>query len=100
MYLLQLELQEIPLHKGLEQKDAQIILHLIRDQIEAPWEGSHTCNDNTEGSQCIFCEMCAIFFQLSLSLIEYFSPVMELTMADVRFTYMIIFNFFNYIFII
>lgn len=83
-FSFQLELQDIPLHKGLEQKDAQTILLLIRDQIEAPWEGTHTCNESNEGSQCIFCEMCAIFFQLTLSLIEYFSPAMELTMADVR----------------
>ncbi|XP_035227755.1 protein unc-79 homolog isoform X3 [Stegodyphus dumicola] len=79
----QLELQEVPLHKGFEQKDAQSILLLIRNFIEAPWEGIHTCSEPTEGSQCIFCEMCAIFYQLSLMLIEYFSPVMEVTMADI-----------------
>ncbi|KFM70419.1 Protein unc-79-like protein, partial [Stegodyphus mimosarum] len=79
----QLELQEVPLHKGFEQKDAQSILLLIRNLIEAPWEGIHTCSEPTEGSQCIFCEMCAIFYQLSLMLIEYFSPVMEVTMADI-----------------
>ncbi|GFT07465.1 protein unc-79 homolog [Nephila pilipes] len=79
----QLELHDINQHKGLEQSDAQSILRLICSLVEAPWEGTHTCCEPTEGNQCIFCEICAIFFQLSLTLIEFFSPVMEVSMADV-----------------
>ncbi|GFV14035.1 protein unc-79 homolog [Trichonephila clavipes] len=77
------ELNHMNPHKGLEQSDAQSILRLICSFIEAPWEGTHTCCEPTEGNQCIFCEICAIFFQLSLTLIEFFSPVMEVSMADV-----------------
>nr|XP_042898256.1 protein unc-79 homolog isoform X2 [Parasteatoda tepidariorum] len=79
----QLELHEINMHKGLEQNHAQSILSLIRSLVDAPWEGRHTCSEPSDGNQCIFCEICAIFFQLSVTLIEYFSPVMEVTMADI-----------------
>ncbi|XP_054711004.1 protein unc-79 homolog [Uloborus diversus] len=79
----QLELQEIPLHKGFDGSDAQSVLLLLKALTDAPWEGSHSCQEVGEGSQCLFCEVCAIFFQLALMLVEYFSPVMEVTMADV-----------------
>ncbi|KAF8766719.1 Protein unc-79 like protein [Argiope bruennichi] len=79
----QLELHDINQHKGFEHSDAQSVLSLIRSLVEAPWEGTHTCNEPNQSLQCIFCEICAIFFQLSLTLIEFFSPVMEVSMADV-----------------
>ncbi|CAL1284324.1 unnamed protein product [Larinioides sclopetarius] len=79
----QLELHDINQHKGFEHSDAQSVLSLIRSLVEAPWEGTHTCNEPNQSLQCIFCEICAIFFQLSLTLVEFFSPVMEVSMADV-----------------
>ncbi|KAG8194067.1 hypothetical protein JTE90_003015 [Oedothorax gibbosus] len=78
----QLELHDISMHKGLDQGDAQAVLKLIRSVLEAPWEGTHTCSHD-EAQKCEFCEVCALFFQLALQLVEYFSPVMEVSMADV-----------------
>lgn len=85
----QLEWQEINSHKGLDTKEAQQVLILIRDTLRAPWIGSHTCGDISaadvaEGEviKCAYCEMCAIWYQLALLLIEYFCPVMEVTMPD------------------
>ena len=86
----QFELQEVSSHKGLETKEAVKMLKLILDILRAPWVGTHTCVeanqlDINEGEiqQCLYCEMCAIWYQLTLLVIEYFCPVMEVTMADI-----------------
>ncbi len=88
--LKQFELQEVNSHKGLESKEAVQVLKLILDILRAPWVGTHTCGelidlDLNEGEvqQCLYCEMCAIWYQLTLLVIEYFCPAMEVTMADV-----------------
>lgn len=82
----QLELQEIPQHKGLEQAEAQKVMILLHDIIKAPWIGVHTCSESEndkEDGPCLFCEMCAVWYQLAMVIIEYFCPVMEATMADI-----------------
>jgi len=86
----QFELQEVNSHKGLESKEAVQVLKLLLDILRAPWVGTHTCRelinfDMIEGEvqQCLYCEMCAIWYQLTLLIIEYFCPAMEVTMADV-----------------
>lgn len=85
----QMELQEVKGHKGLDTKDAQPVLILLRDTLKSRWSGTHTCGelrldlDPEAGSvQCLYCELCAIWFQLALSLIEYFAPLVEITMTD------------------
>ncbi|RWS14223.1 protein unc-79-like protein [Dinothrombium tinctorium] len=88
----QMEYQEVSTHKGLEATDVKPILSLLCDILEAPWVGVHTCEnvnldlnltDNEKEIQCLFCEMCAIWYQLALILIESFCPLMEVTMTDV-----------------
>ncbi|RWS30132.1 protein unc-79-like protein [Leptotrombidium deliense] len=86
----QMEYQELSLHKGVETNDVKPVLSLLCDILQAPWVGTHTCEnldfDLTESErviQCLFCEMCAIWYQLALILIESFCPVMEVTMTDV-----------------
>ncbi|XP_067119858.1 protein unc-79 homolog isoform X2 [Centruroides vittatus] len=82
----QLELQEVSQHKGLEQEEAQKVMVLLHDIIKAPWIGIHTCSESEndkEDGPCLFCEMCAVWYQLAMVLMEYFCPVMEATMADI-----------------
>ena len=87
----QFELQEVNSHKGPDTKEAQLVLNLILEILRAPWVGTHTCreinnidvNNDDEAVQCLYCEMCAIWYQLALSFVEYFCPLMEVTMADV-----------------
>ena len=87
----QMELQEFPAHKGLENNDVKPVLELLRDTLRAPWPGVHTCEqihlmpdmDSEEDFiQCNQCEVIAIWHQLSLILVEYFCPVVELTITD------------------
>ncbi|KAI1290734.1 Protein unc-79 -like protein [Halotydeus destructor] len=87
----QMELQEVKSHKGLATKEAQTVLILLHDILSAPWEGTHKCGelrldlDPEAGSvQCLFCELVAIWHQLALSLIEFFSPMVEITMGDLQ----------------
>ena len=88
----QFELQEVNAHKGLATKEAVLMLKLILDILHAPWVGTHTCNDTDQCQEvvegelqqsCLYCEMCAIWYQLTLLIVEYFCPVMEVTMADI-----------------
>ena len=86
----QMELQEVAAHKGLDTNDSRPVLILLRDIMKAPWPGNHTCQQinliDIHGepcfTQCIFCELCAIWYQLALLLIEYFAPVVEISITD------------------
>ncbi|XP_076339617.1 UNC-79 domain-containing protein isoform X3 [Tachypleus tridentatus] len=83
VFIKQLELQEVSPHRGLEGKEAQQSMTVMRNMLKAPWQGIHTCQEKTDDSQCSFCELCSIWYQLALALIEYFCPVMEVTMSDI-----------------
>ena len=100
----QMELQEITNQKGLEKKDStsEIILNLLINILSTSWAGKHTCeykdfilNLNSsflssagngaaplDNTQCSFCEMCSIWFQLALQLLEFFCPVQEVPMTE------------------
>jgi hypothetical protein len=87
----QMKLQEIASHKGLDTNDSRPVLILLRDIMKAPWPGNHTCQQinliDSQGepcvTQCMFCELCAIWYQLALLVIEYFAPVVEISITDV-----------------
>nr|AYV89233.1 unc-79-like protein [Tetranychus evansi] len=92
----QMELQDTPSHKGLENRDAEPVLILMLDILLAPWPGVHSCDqeddyrhtndkEDAQSVQCQYCEMIAIWYQLGLLLMEYFCPVMEATMIDIPF---------------
>uniref|UniRef100_T1KYI8 Uncharacterized protein n=1 Tax=Tetranychus urticae TaxID=32264 RepID=T1KYI8_TETUR len=92
----QMELQDTPSHKGLENRDAEPVLILLLDILLAPWPGVHSCDqeddyrhttdkEDAQSVQCEYCEMIAIWYQLGLLLMEYFCPVMEATMIDIPF---------------
>lgn len=100
----QMELQEITNQKGLEKKDStsEIILNLLINILSTSWAGKHTCeykdfilnlnssflNSATNGAapldntQCSFCELCSIWFQLALQLLEFFCPIQEVPMTE------------------
>lgn len=100
----QMELQEITNQKGLEKKDStsETILNLLINILSTPWAGKHTCeykdfilnlnssflNSASNGAapldntQCSFCEMCSIWFQLALQLLEFFCPIQEVPMTE------------------
>ena len=96
----QMELQEVTNQKGLEKKDStsEIILNLLINMLHTSWAGKHTCeykdfilnlnssflnnlaNGNgtqVDNTQCAFCELCSIWFQLALQLLEFFCPTHE-----------------------
>ena len=87
----QMKLQEVASHKGLDTNDSRPVLILLRNIMKAPWPGNHTCQQinliDIHGepciTQCILCELCAIWYQLALLLIEYFAPVVEISITDV-----------------
>lgn len=92
----QMELQDIPSHKGLENRDIEPVLTLMLDILLTSWPGNHNCDqeddyrhtsdkDEAQSVQCQYCEMIAIWYQLGLVLMEYFCPVMEATMIDIPF---------------
>ncbi|GAB6020639.1 hypothetical protein CHUAL_003310 [Chamberlinius hualienensis] len=74
--LKQLDLQEVDLHQGLEHIVSKETLSLMLEMIKAPWAGRHTCLDE-ESFECSFCELCTIFYQFSLELMEFVSPIEE-----------------------
>lgn len=87
----QMELQEVPAHKGLEHEQSKPILQLILDILRAPWPGTHNCDKinliEVQGevecrTQCYMCELVAIWYQLTLLLVEYVSPIVEITITD------------------
>lgn len=100
----QMELQEVTNQKGLEKKDStsEIILNLLISILSTRWSGEHTCeykdfilninssflntisNGNTQvdSTQCCFCELCSIWFQLALQLLEFFCPSHEVPMTE------------------
>ncbi|KAK8775211.1 hypothetical protein V5799_031444 [Amblyomma americanum] len=85
----QLELQEITAHRGLATNEAREILSLLHSMLRLPREQHQCCQTGAGGGTgpvpvaCLFCEMTAIWYQLVLSLIEFFCPVMEVAMADI-----------------
>ena len=92
----QMELQEVTNQKGLEKKDStsEIILNLLISILSTNFHGKHTCeykdfilnlnssflnnltngNKQQDSTQCAFCELCSIWFQLALQLLEFFCP--------------------------
>lgn len=101
----QMELQEITNQKGLEKKDStsETILNLLISILSTSWAGKHTCeykdfilnlnssflnnltNDSNtpiDSTQCSFCELCSIWFQLALQLLEFFCPTHEVPMTE------------------
>ncbi|CAN8031368.1 unnamed protein product, partial [Ixodes persulcatus] len=85
----QLELQEVTPHRGLNTSEAREILSLLHAMLRYPRAEHQCCQTGSAGgaggvpAACLFCEMSAIWYQLVLSLIEFFCPVMEVAMADV-----------------
>ncbi|CAN8008929.1 unnamed protein product [Ixodes pacificus] len=85
----QLELQEVTPHRGLNTSEAREILSLLHAMLRYPRAEHQCCQAGSAGgaggvpAACLFCEMSAIWYQLVLSLIEFFCPVMEVAMADV-----------------
>ena len=87
----QMELQEIPTHKGLEDSQSQPILKLILNILRSPWPGTHTCDKinliEVQGevecrTQCAQCELVAIWYQLTLLLVDFLAPIVEITITD------------------
>lgn len=86
----QMELQEVPAHKGLDKEQAQPLLTMLKDILEAPWPGVHSCEEvqlldvhgELDCPQCSMCELSAIWYQLALVLIEYISPIVEISVTD------------------
>lgn len=104
--LKQFELQEITAHKGFDTgKDVSNTMELIYEMITKAHctdaAGAHRCNNQRAGtaskaadteaqiskpdsilSECFFCDMCSIWYQLSLQLITYFAPLVEVTLIQ------------------
>lgn len=87
----QIEQQEVSAHKGLmATNESKSVLNLLRDALKVPWPGVHSCDqinlidvhDESSGIQCYFCELSAIWYQLTLLLVSYFSPVVEIAIRD------------------
>lgn len=98
--LKQFELQEIAAHKGLDTgRDVSNTIQLLFEMISVAnctnAIGGHRCSNErahaaTDSSQtmskpdsilseCYFCDLCSIWYQLSLQLITYFAPLVEIT---------------------
>uniref|UniRef100_T1JB25 Protein unc-79 homolog n=1 Tax=Strigamia maritima TaxID=126957 RepID=T1JB25_STRMM len=76
--LKQIELQEVDMHQGMDHIVSRESLSLIKEMICSPWAGTHTCKDDTP-HDCTFCELVTTFYQLSLEIIEFISPIMEVS---------------------
>jgi len=91
----QMDLQDVRAHIGLDSKEAAPILSILVNILNSTWYGTHTCEPTTteemnesqerECIQCLYCEMCALWYQLALLLIDYFCPLMEAPMIDIAF---------------
>lgn len=70
--LKQMELQDVDKHTGLNSSLCKDVCWLLKCMITTTWIDNHVCNVKTE---CVYCESCIMWHQLSLQLIVYLSPV-------------------------
>jgi hypothetical protein len=96
---LQLELQEVEQHKGLQSLVAKDAMTLLHNMVAMPWPGAHTCQD---GLECQFCEMAVLWYQLALEIVEKLAPQKTAIPPDVIYINVISFMYriyFQFIFI-
>lgn len=72
--LKQLELQEAPRNLGIYNDTSQQLMQLLATMLNGPWDGTHTCNDQQESLNCLYCQNIAMWYQMSSKMLEYICP--------------------------
>ncbi|KAK7103573.1 protein unc-79 homolog isoform X3 [Littorina saxatilis] len=72
--LKQMELQESPRHLGIYNETSRQVMALLTHMIRKPWDGQHSCENETKKVNCMFCQNIALWHQLASQLMEHVCP--------------------------
>ncbi|CAI9733136.1 QUALITY PROTEIN: unc-79 homolog [Octopus vulgaris] len=72
--LKQLELQETPRNLGIYNETSQQLMHLLSTTLDGPWDGTHTCSEEHQSINCLYCQNIAMWYQMSSKILHYICP--------------------------
>ena len=72
--IFQVSFQESFPHVGIDNQINKYIMRIITSMLNTPWDGLHECTEEETITNCAFCEISGIFYQLTSQVIEYIVP--------------------------
>ncbi|GLH04896.1 UNC79 protein, partial [Gryllus bimaculatus] len=71
--------RKIEKHSGIHTSLSQDVCRLLKGMLDIAWSVGHTCSSIDD---CLFCESCVIWYQLTLKLVEFLVPEQPVHLPD------------------
>ncbi|XP_064602074.1 protein unc-79 homolog isoform X2 [Liolophura sinensis] len=68
LILKQMELQDSPEHLGIFNETTKDIMQLVSSMLSRTWDGTHTCQEEQNSVNCLFCQNIVLWHKLASEL--------------------------------
>ena len=69
-----MELQDTTAHLGVYNDTCREIMTLLTKMLTVHWEGEHNCANDEDVTECTYCEVFALWHQLTAKVLEFIAP--------------------------